>query len=210
MSRATIEASVIKRRIGVDMRSARLGAGVSIDRAAAVARMSPSAYRRIERAEAPSVTVDQLCHACAAVGLVFRGNAYPAGRGIRDARHGRLLEEFHGLLPAAAPWRTEVGMPIKGDLRAWDAMTELEKQRIGIEAEMRLTDFQSLDRRISLKARDSGVAFVILLVPETKWNRGVLAVDRELLRASFPLDTRAVLQAVTAGRAPRASGIVVL
>jgi hypothetical protein len=86
----------------------------------------------------------------------------------------------------------------------------LEGQRIAIEGEMRLLDTQAIDRRIALKRRDSGVELVILLLPDTNWNRGVLAADRELLRPNFPLDTRAVLHAVSAGRAPRASGIVVL
>jgi hypothetical protein len=101
-------------------------------------------------------------------------------------------------------------MPRPGDLRGWDAQTVLERQRIAIEAEMRLVDAQAIDRRVALKRRDSGVELVILLLPDTNWNRSVLAADRELLRANFPLDSRAILAAVGAGRAPRASGIVVL
>ena len=101
-------------------------------------------------------------------------------------------------------------MPIRGDLRGWDRVTILDGKRIAIEGEMRLLDTQAIDRRIALKRRDSGVDLVILLLPDTNWNRGVLAADRELLRTNFPLDTRAVLRAVTVGRAPSASGIVVL
>jgi transcriptional regulator with XRE-family HTH domain len=210
MDRAGRDAVDIRRRIGADIRQARMGAGVSIRRAAAAAGLSPSVYRRIERAESPGVTVDQLARACAAVGLVYRGNAYPAGRGIRDGRHGRLLEAFRARLPAGTPWHSEVGMPIPGDLRGWDRVTVLQGKRIAIEGEMRLLDAQAIDRRIALKRRDSGVELVILLLPDTNWNRGVLAADRELLRANFPLDTRAVLRAVGTGRAPSASGIVVL
>ena len=101
-------------------------------------------------------------------------------------------------------------MPRPGDLRGWDGMTNLEGKRIAIEAEMRLVDAQAIDRRVALKRRDSGVELVILLIPDTNWNRAALAADRELLRANFPLDTRAILTAIDAGRAPRASGIVVL
>jgi hypothetical protein len=54
------------------------------------------------------------------------------------------------------------------------------------------------------------VGVVILLVNDTAANRRVLAAHREALRARFPLDGRAILQALRAGRAPTASGIVVL
>ena len=75
---------------------------------------------------------------------------------------------------------------------------------------MRLTDAQAVDRRLALKRRDSDLELVLLLLPDTHWNRATLAADREVLRANFPLDTRAVMAAVSGGRAPRASGIVVL
>jgi hypothetical protein len=61
-----------------------------------------------------------------------------------------------------------------------------------------------------LKQRDGRVEVLILLVSDTAHNRAVLAEHREALRASFPLDTRAVMRAVEAGQTPEASGIVVL
>jgi hypothetical protein len=51
---------------------------------------------------------------------------------------------------------------------------------------------------------------VILLVADTVGNRRALVAHRESLRSSFQLDTRAVLAAIRAGRAPISSGIVVL
>ncbi len=75
---------------------------------------------------------------------------------------------------------------------------------------MRLFDLQALDRRIALKRRDGGLAIVILLVADTHGNRRHLAEHREVLRPSFPLDSRAVLAAVRLGQPPSASGIVVL
>jgi hypothetical protein len=103
-----------------------------------------------------------------------------------------------------------VPVPIPGDLRAWDAQLRIDGAIVGIEAEMRLSDLQALDRRIALKCRDSGISIVILLVADTRANRRILSEQRETLRASFPLDTRAVMSALRSGRAPAASGIVVL
>jgi hypothetical protein len=81
---------------------------------------------------------------------------------------------------------------------------------VAAEAETRLIDLQALERRISLKRRDSGIQVVILLVNDTLSNRRVLRAQREGLRSSFPLDGRQTLGAVRSGRRPTASGIVVL
>jgi transcriptional regulator with XRE-family HTH domain len=196
--------------MGEEIRSARLGLGLSIATAATAVGLSPSVFARIERGESDGVTVEQLCLACAAVGLRFVGSAYPDAPGVRDSGHARLLERFRARLPPGTVWRTEVGIPIPGDLRAWDAMTALSRRSIAIEAEMRVVNAQAVDRRISLKRRDSGVELVILLVADTKGNRAVLASDREALRANFPLDTRSILSSIGEGRAPAASGIVLL
>jgi hypothetical protein len=109
-----------------------------------------------------------------------------------------------------AGWATEVPLRIPGDLRAWDAQLHIAGTVIGVEAEMRSSDLQALDRRIALKRRDGGIALVVLLVADTRANRLILSEQREALRASFPLDTRAVLDPLRSGRAPLASGIVVL
>jgi hypothetical protein len=164
---------------------------------------------RIERGELPNVSVAQLCLACGAVGLEFSGRAFPDGDPTRDAGHLRLLSRFRKLLPAAAPWRTEVPIPFPGDRRALDAWTKLEGQTIGIEAETRLDDIQALARRIGLKKRDASLDRLVLLVADTRGNRDVLNVHRETLRSAFPLDTRQILAAMRDGKAPRDDGIAI-
>lgn len=210
LERAREDELRVRQKIGREIRLARHGAGISVERAAAAVGLSASTYRRIELAQATGASVEQLSLACASVGLVYRAAAYPAGRGVRDEGHGLILGRFHARLPRSAPWRTEVPVPVRGDLRAWDAMTVLERRRIVIEAEMRLLDAQAVDRRIALKRRDSAIELVILLLPDTHANRATIAADRELLRANFPLDSRAVLAAIGLGKAPRSSGIVIL
>ena len=105
---------------------------------------------------------------------------------------------------------TEVPLPIPGDRRAWDGFIRVGNGAIGVEAEARIRDAQAVDRRCALKRRDGGVDMVILLVADTRANRRMLALHREALRSSFPLDTRQILAALRAGRAPSGSGIVVL
>jgi len=188
----------------------RRGSGLSIRTVASSVGMSESTFGRIERSELPEASVAQLAVACAAVGLRFAARAYPDGDPIRDAGQLQLLNRFRGQLPAAVGWRTEVHVPIPGDLRAWDGQCRFGSDVVGVEAETHLLDAQALDRRVGLKARDSDVAIVILVVADTGANRRRLADHREALRPNFPLDTRAVLASVRAGRPPSASGIVIL
>jgi len=210
LDRGRDQAERIFRQAGVDIRLTRRGAGVSIRTAAASVGMSESMFGRIERGRLPRVTVAQLAVASAAVGLRFNGRAYPDGDPVRDEAHIRLLQRFRDELPARTPWRYEVPLPIAGDQRAWDAQCVLERTTVGIEAEMRLFDVQALDRRVALKRRDGGLAIVVLLIADTHGNRRHLAEHREVLRSSFPLDSRAILAAVRLGQPPPASGIVVL
>src|SRR5262245_8123466 len=208
--RARTRAASIRRRMGDEIRSARLGLGISIATAADAVSLSASVFARMERGESDGLTVEQLCLACAAVGLRFAGNAYPDAPGVRDAGHTRLLQRFRAQLPPGTPWHTEVGMPIASDLRAWDATAELMQRIIAIEAEMRVVNAQAVDRRVSLKRRDSGIEIVILLLADTKANRATLVADREALRTNFPLDSRAILAAIRSGRPPARSGVLLL
>jgi transcriptional regulator with XRE-family HTH domain len=209
LDRGGDQAGRIQAMTGTEIRLSRRGAGVSIRTAAASVGMSETMFGRIERGRLPNVTVRQLAVACAAVGLKFAARPYVDGDPVRDAGHARLLERLHRELPAGSSWRTEVPVAGRGDPRAWDAQCRFAGAKIAIEAEMRLSDLQALDRRIALKRRDANLALVVLLVADTVGNRRALAAHRESLRSSFPLDTRAVLAALRAGRAPTACGIVV-
>jgi hypothetical protein len=114
--------------------------------------------------------------------------------------------------PSRRPW-TDTGQrkpPGAGDLRAWDGLLVFDRIRIAIEAETRLRDAQSLERRYALKMRDGHVELMILLVSDTAHNRTFLDLHREALRTRFPLDGRQLLPELRAGRAPRDSGILVL
>jgi hypothetical protein len=195
---------------GAEIRLSRRGSGTSIRAASKSVGMSETTFGRIERGILPTVSVEQLAIACAAVGLRFVARAYPDGDPVRDAAHARLIRRFRGELPPQVTLRTEVPIPIPGDRRAWDGLCALGGTMVGIEAETRLIDLQALDRRIALKCRDSGVTLVVLLVADTSANRRALREHRESLRPAFPLDTRAAMAAIRAGHAPEASAVVVL
>ncbi len=172
--------------------------------------MSHSQFRRIERGEVHGVSVDQLGRACSAVGLRLIAKAVPgAGPAVDEAQLG-LLGRFRAVLPPGSRLATEVPLPGRGDLRAWDGLLVLDHVRIAVEAETRLLDAQALERRYAIKMRDGHVDLMVLLVADTAHNRAFLDMHREALRMRFPLDGRQLLPDLRAGRAPSASGILSL
>jgi len=204
------EAQRVARAVGQEIRAARRAAGLSQRAAASAVGLDASTVSRIERGAFEGISVRGLSLCCAAVGLRLSVRTFPHGDPVRDAGQLRLLGRFRARLPAGSPWATEVPLPILGDRRALDARTVLGQRAVMIEAEVRLDDVQALARRLALKVRDAGAQLVIVVVADTRHNRAVLTAHRESLRALLPLDTRAVLAAVSAGLPPARSGIVVL
>jgi hypothetical protein len=150
---------------------------------------------------------------CAVVGLELSIRAYPAGDPIRDRAQLALLERFRARLHPGLRWRTEVPLPIDGDLRAWDAEVRGSRPapwRARVEAETKIADGQALERRLNLKLRDDPDGHLILLVSETRANRLALKSLDAGLRSVLPLGTRGMMVALAAARDPRGSGIVVI
>ncbi|MEO5705344.1 MAG: helix-turn-helix transcriptional regulator [Candidatus Limnocylindrales bacterium] len=196
--------------MGREIRDARLSAGVTLRTAAGRVGFSHTQLRRLELGKIERLTVDHLSRGCAAVGLQLLIRAMPGAGPALDAGQLALIGRLRSILPSAIAVRTEVPLLIPGDRRAWDAVLDLAPDPTPLEAESRLRDIQSLGRRSALKLRDSEFNRMILLVSDTANNRRLLDEFREELRASFPLDTRAVLRLLRQGETPPASGIVVL
>jgi transcriptional regulator with XRE-family HTH domain len=197
-------------RVRLDHREARVAQGLSLRAVARALDVSHTQVRRFERGELREPTAEFMSASCAVVGLDLALRAYPAGTPLRDRAQLALLERFRPRLHPGLAWRTEVPLPIPGDLRAWDAETGRDDWRVRVDAETAVRDGQRLERSITLKARDGGPGHVVLLVSDTRANRAALAVIREGLRELLPLDTRAVLAALGAGRSPGAGGVVFL
>jgi transcriptional regulator with XRE-family HTH domain len=198
--------------LGRDVVAARRSAGISQRALGARAGISPSHVGRFERGEIRHPSLELACRCARAVGLVVACRAYPDGTQVRDAASLALLKRFEALLGQPLVLRREVGLPIAGDKRAWDArVSGGASGAASVEAESHLDDVQATTRRVDLKARDDpGAGVIILLVNKTAHNRAVLALHREALRAQFPLDGATILRHLRAGRIPPASGIVVL
>ena len=196
---------------GRDIRSARVGLGMSLERAGRRAGVSPSQQGRIERGELLRPTFDQICRAARAVGLEPSLRLYPSDDPVRDKGQLSVLTRFEAILQPPLRLAREVTLPLVGDRRAWDGRILGGERPASIEAEARLHDMQAIARRIGLKVRDDpGAGVVILVVGRSRHNHRILAGHRETLRQEFPLDGAAIARELRAGRIPMASGIIVL
>jgi len=194
--------------MGRELRAARRGLGLRQVDVAAAAGVTRSWVSKVELGKVIDIGVRTLAVLLAVVGLDLRLRAYPGGTPYRDDGHRALLARFHASLPPGSPWQTEVPLPIPGDQRAWDAMTVLWGLRVGIEAEMRPSDLQALQRKLSLKVRDGGVDRLILVLADTKANRRFLRLASEDLGSLFRLQGRDAARALRSSVDPGCNLIV--
>ena len=203
-------ARLLLAQLGREIREARLAAGLTQAQVALACGLAASYISRIERGAAPGVSLHHLARILSVVGLDLTARAYPAGNPLRDAAHVALLGRLRARIAPSLTWRTEVPLPKPGDLRAWDAMIEGPRFRMGVEAEMRPRDWQALDRRLSLKQRDGGVGRVLLLLADTRANRALMREFGDALRVNYPVDGRVALAALAAGRDPGGGAVILL
>lgn len=195
---------------GRELRLARIRGGM---RQADVARALQTSTARIsllERAQLPTVAYRDLARFAGVVGLKLYLRAFPAGRRLLDAPQLQLLDRLRARIAGAVALRTEVPMPLEGDFRAADCVATLPGVTILIELITRLADFQAQSRAALLKQRDLAADRCLLVIADTRANRTALREADAAASASYPLRTRDVLRALSAGRDPGANGIVLL
>jgi transcriptional regulator with XRE-family HTH domain len=199
----------LRQRLADEIARARVASGLSVREVSRIIGVSADRIIRAERGEPGTLTIDLAARIVPVVGLLLAASLHPNGDPVRDPGQLALLSRFQRRISPTAPFRTEVPMPIAGDLRAADATIDLPDAMILIEAETRLTDLQATERRIWLKARDFGADRVVLLVADTPNNRRVLELHPEL-RERFPVSQRQCLAALARGQDSGGNAIVVL
>jgi transcriptional regulator with XRE-family HTH domain len=197
--------------IGKEIRQARLEHGLSQETVARGARTSRSTVGRIEQARLDGVSINQLARLLAVLGLELSARAYPAGQPVRDAAHLVLIDKLRRAVHQKVAWHFDVPLGLPGDQRAWDAVVSIGRAQLAVEAETRLHDIQAIQRRVGLKRRDCpNISAVVLLLAATRHNRNVFRAYREALLADFPVEPGEMLEALSAGRDPGGSGVLLL
>jgi transcriptional regulator with XRE-family HTH domain len=172
--------------IGKEIRQARLEHGLSQETVARGARTSRSTVGRIEQARLDGVSINQLARLLAVLGLELSARAYPAGQPVRDAAHLALIYKLRRAVHQKVVWHFDVPLGLPGDQRA-------------------------IQRRVGLKRRDCpSISAVVLLPAATRHNRNVFRAYREALLADFPVEPGEMLEALSAGRDPGGSGVLLL
>jgi transcriptional regulator with XRE-family HTH domain len=197
-------------RLGHDLRVARRAAGVSQATLGEAIGCSHAQVSRIELGRHDRVALEDLARAASVLGLRLAIQLYPTGPPLRDLAHVRLLGRLRDRLGPSLGWQTEVGLPLPGDLRAWDAVVSVGPVRVAVEAETRLEDLQAVVRRVELKRRDDPVDVIVLLVNRTAFNVAVVRASASVLGEAFPWSPRLALADLAAGRAPSRSVLLLL
>jgi transcriptional regulator with XRE-family HTH domain len=164
---------------------------------------------RIERGDMRGLSIETIAKIAAVLGLELSVGLHPAGPPVRDRAHLALIERLRTRVSPTLRWRTEVPIPVAGDLRSADVVIDGQTFGILVEAETRLFDVQALERRIGAKQRDLGLARVVLLLADTATNRRAVAHIPELARR-FPISARSCLTSLRDGRDPGGDAIVFL
>lgn len=156
------------------------------------------------------MTLVDLARHAAAVGLKPYLKLFPLGRRLLDRPQLDLLGRFRQRLHPTWSWETEVPLPIAGDLRSGDCRIGIPSCTALVEAYTRFSDYQAQTASAARKKRDLGADRLILLLAATHANRRAVAEAAAVSDGSFPLRTRVVIAALTAGQDPGADGIVFL
>lgn len=206
---AAERARSLRLELGRGLRDARLDRDLSLRDVARATGISAPQGSRIERGLIATLSIEQVVRFAAAVGLDFSGRLYPGASPIRDAAHLALLGRLRDTLHPTLAMATEVPLPAAGDRRAWDAVIRGPDWVLAVEAETRPRDVQSLERRVALKMRDSGIERVLLLLLRSRHNARLVR-EQESLRVHFPGRARGAITALAAGERPDASAILML
>lgn len=196
-------------QLGYDLRSARLAAGLTMASVGAAVGVSAQTIMRTERpSSARTPDPIGLARHAAAVGLRVRIAAYPEGPPIRDAAQVGLMRGFRGRIGDAIPMRLE--QPVTADAsdrRAFDATLDLPGG-CALEFITRFYDCQAQLRSALLKRRDSGLARLIIVVKDTNANRRAVGAASDIIATTFPIGTRAALNALAQGADPGGNALI--
>ena len=209
VSRADRRADAMRRRIGEEVRVARLAAGLTLGQVAAAIGISESEASRIERGTATWVDMSTLARMAAVVGLDLWVRTYPGGDPLRDAAHLELARVFRAMVGSELLVRGEVRVGDQRDLRAWDlTLTDPHGEGCGVELETRFVDVQAQHRRIARKLEDSDLDRVLVVVADTRANRSAVRAAVGLLGTAYAVDDRAAIDALAEGRLPPRSALI--
>jgi transcriptional regulator with XRE-family HTH domain len=197
---------------GRELRIARMNAGLSQVRLAALAGVSQTEVSKAERG-AMDVSLEARCRLAAACGHQLGWRLYPVATvRLRDSGQMSLAQ---AIVEAAHPsWKARLEVPIApGDARAADLVLIGPTEIIHIEIERALVDFQAQLRSAQLKRRplaasDHRPIRLVIAVPDSRTSRARLEPFAELVTQTMPAASRDIWKAIRGAEALNSDGIL--
>jgi transcriptional regulator with XRE-family HTH domain len=193
----------LARRFGREVRLARVAAGLSQARIAAMAEVSQQVVSDTERGD-PNISLEIRCRIAAACGHELGWKLYPVATvSLRDSGQLGIAQ---AIASAAHPsWSTQLERPVAaGDLRAADLLMGIRDELVHVEIERSLVDAQAQIRSAQVKreiiaAREPRPTRLIIAVPDSRLVRNRLAPFERLFRATLPVPSREIWRAIRRG-----------
>lgn len=196
--------------LGRELRAARFRVNMTQRQVATAISRSASHISRIEGGKVKNLSILELTLVAAVVGLRLYTNLFPSERRPLDHVQLGMLNEFNERIHPSWHREMEKVMPEAGDMRAVDELISVDGCSCAVEAISRLADLQGHVRPANRKRRDVGADRLIFLVKATHHNRAILRDAGEIVRTTFPVDTRAAMTALAAGRDPGGDCLVLI
>jgi transcriptional regulator with XRE-family HTH domain len=196
--------------VGRELRVARIVTGKTQQQIGNALHLSNSQVSRVEHGLIRGLTMAQLHRHAAVVGLKLYLNLYPLIARPLDSAQLQLFERFRARIASGWKVTLEATMPIRGDLRAADAVLSITGCRCVVEIITRLADFQAQLRSARRKVRDLEADRLILAVAATQTNRRAIRDSGRAVDEAFPVRTKGALRALAAGTDPGGDALIVL
>lgn len=199
------------RRIGDEVRLARVSCALTVKDVARRAGVSWSTASRIEMGD-PGVSIRTLCAVTEAVALDIVVRAYP-GRSLSLRDTGQLeIAERLCRLPDSS-WQPALELAVGDHGEAIDAVFFGAREIVAAEIERLATDWQAQYRRAdqkrrTLAARHARPVRLVMVVEDTRRNRAALWPHLAVIRTALPAGSREVMAAFKSGRPIERDGLL--
>lgn len=197
---------------GRELRIARMNAGLSQVRLAALAGVSQTEVSKAERGR-QDISLEARCRLAAACGHELGWRLYPVATvRLRDSGQLALAQAITGA--AHHSWQARLEVPVAaGDGRAADLVLTGTNEIIHIEIERALVDFQAQLRSAQLKRQalaspDGRPTRLVIAVPDTRGSRTRLAPFQQLIAQTMPATSRGIWRAIRSGQPLQGDGIL--
>jgi transcriptional regulator with XRE-family HTH domain len=202
----------LARRFGIELRIARVSAGLTQRQLAHRSGVSQQAISRVERGDV-GISLEARCRLAAGAGHELGLRLYPVSSiRLRDSGQLKIAEAIAGALDPS--WTARMEVPVRaGDLRAADLLLSRPDELVQVEIERSIVDLQAqlragqIKRQMLAEGSPQPVRLVIA-VPDSLAARSRMSLLAGLLAAALPIPSRRIAAALRSGQPVGGDGML--